>query len=46
MRVVADPDRQIPALSQTLVVFGPVGYPLLLPQNFDTAISAELVRHL
>jgi hypothetical protein len=33
-------------LLDTLVVFRPVGYQLLLLRNFVTAISVELVRHL
>jgi hypothetical protein len=45
-RVAADPDRQITAPPQALVVFRLVGHSLLLLRNFVASISVELVRHI
>lgn len=44
-RLIADPNRQITAPPQTLVVFSPVGHTMLLLGDLCPAISIELVRH-
>ncbi|MGB3246173.1 MAG: fatty acid desaturase [Sulfitobacter sp.] len=44
-RLIADPNCQITALPQSLVVFSPVGHPMLLLRDLCSAISVELVRH-
>src|SRR3954451_19961158 len=43
--VIAEPDRQAPALPQAGVVFGPIGHPVALLGNVVTASGMGLKRH-